>query len=157
MRVRASLRVYCDAEEITSMKNLRGLAAALCLAVLTAWAAAVPAHAAPVHLVCNRWDQYGNNIPYLTARPRQCSIWRAEWAHYQSVTFVRARWKSWGGSVARGRAVAVYNMGSRVSISLRAYRLRWDCTRRYLIYTRVYVASKDGHGVVRPDTCTQSE
>ena len=113
----------------------------------------VTGYTAPVRLICNRWTRDGANIPYRVMRPRRCSIWRAAWAHYQSASFVKARWRSWGRPVARGRATLTYNMGYRARVRVRAYRLRFDCTGRYRVYTRASIRGPDGHGVVRPDTC----
>ena len=113
----------------------------------------VTAFTAPVRLICNRWTRLGDNIAYLTMHPRRCSIWRENWAHYQSASFIKARWQTWGKAVARAHATLTYNMGYRAPVRLKAYRLRFDCTGRYRVYTRVSIKGPDGHGVVRPDTC----
>jgi hypothetical protein len=94
---------------------------------------------APVRLFCNRWESSGENVPYTTMRPRHCSIWREHWAHYQSASFVKARWRSWGKPVARARATLTYNMGYRARVRVKAYRLRFDCTGRFRVYTRVAI------------------
>jgi hypothetical protein len=108
---------------------------------------------APVRLTCNEWDRWGDNIAYLTKRPRRCSIWRENWSHAQSASFIKARWQSWGKPVARARATLVYNMGYRARVRVKAYRLRFDCTGRHRMYTRVFIKGPDGKGTVRPDTC----
>ena len=108
---------------------------------------------APVRLICNRWDRWGDNIAYLKRMPGRCSIWRENWAHYQSASFIKARWRSWGKPVARGRATLTYNMGYRARVRVKAYRPRFDCTGRYRVYTRVFIRGPDGKGTVRPDTC----
>jgi hypothetical protein len=113
----------------------------------------VTAFTAPVRLICNRWDFSGENIPYRTNRPRRCSIWRENWAHYQSASFIKARWRGWGRLVAPARGTLTYNMGYRAPVRIKAYRLRFDCTGRYRVYTRVLIKGPDGHGVVSPDTC----
>lgn len=108
---------------------------------------------APIRLVCNRWTRSGHNVPYRTLKPRRCSIWRANWAHSRSASFIKARWTAWGKSVARARATLVYNMGYRARVRVKAYRLRFDCTGRYRVYTRASITGPDGHGVVKPNTC----
>jgi hypothetical protein len=108
---------------------------------------------APVRLICNRWDRRGENIAYRTRKPKRCSIWRSNWAHYQSASFIKARWRGWGKPRATARATLVYNMGYRARVRVRAYRLRLDCTRRFYVYTRVFIRGPDGQGVVRPDVC----
>lgn len=108
---------------------------------------------APVRLVCNRWVRSRGNIAYRTQEPKRCSIWRSNWSHAQSASFIKARWRGWGKPQATARATLVYNMGYRASVRVRAYRLRLDCTGRFFVYTRVFVKGPDGQGVVRPDTC----
>jgi hypothetical protein len=114
----------------------------------------VDAFFAPVRLVCNRWTRHGTNIAYRTRGPRRCSIWRSNWAHYQSASFIKAHWHGWGKARATAHATLIYNMGYRARVRVRAYRLRLDCTRRFFVYTRIFIRGPGGQGVVRPDTCT---
>jgi hypothetical protein len=44
-------------------------------------------------------------------------------------------------------------MGYRAQVRVKAYRLRFDCSGDYLVYTRVHVDGPDGQGTVRPDAC----
>lgn len=103
----------------------------------------------PVRLICNRWDRAGGNISYFAASPKRCAIWRASWAHYQSLTFIKGRWRNWGKSTAYATVTVTYNMGYRHRFRIKAYRLRADCSGTYRIYTRVRL----GRSTWKPDTC----
>jgi hypothetical protein len=112
---------------------------------------------APVRLLCNKFvGSRGRNVAYRTKRPRRCAVWRAHWAHYQALTFIKARWTGWGRSTARARVTLTGNSGFRARGRIKAYRLRQDCTGRFRVYTRVKLLRG---GVVkrplvfRPDTC----
>ena len=111
----------------------------------------------PVRLVCNKFvGRRGRNVAYRTRRPTRCAVWRANWAHYQALTFIRAHWKFWGQSTVRARITITGNSGYRAHARITAYRLRRDCTGRYRVYTRVKLlrgsAVRRSH-VYRPDIC----
>jgi hypothetical protein len=111
----------------------------------------------PVRLLCNRFvGRRGRNVAYRATSPRRCSVWRADWAHYQALTFVKARWSGWGNSTARARVTLTGNSGYRAPGRIKAYRLHPDCTGRYRVYTRVKLASGGDVKrtvVFKPDTC----
>jgi hypothetical protein len=111
----------------------------------------------PVRLLCNKFmGRHGRNVAYRTNRPRRCAVWRANWAHFQALTFAKASWTDWGNSTARARVTLMGNSGYRARGRIIAYRLRHDCTGRFRVYTRVKLLR--GGPVrravtFRPDTC----
>jgi hypothetical protein len=111
----------------------------------------------PVRLLCNKFvGRRGRNVAYRTTSPRRCAVWRADWAHYQALTFVKAHWSAWGSSTARARVTLTGNSGYRAPGRIKAYRLHSDCTGRYRVYTRVRLASGGDVKrtvVFKPDTC----
>jgi hypothetical protein len=97
-----------------------------------------PARPKPVRLLCNKFvGRRGRNVAYRTRAPRRCNVWRANWAHYRALTFIRGKWTRWGKPTARARVTITSNSGYRARARIKAYRLRRDCTRNYCVYTRV--------------------
>jgi glucose/arabinose dehydrogenase len=111
----------------------------------------------PVRLLCNKFiGRRGRNVAYRTRAPRRCAIWRANWAHYQALTFIKARWTGWGKPTARARVTITADSGYRERARIKAYRLRPDCTGDDRVYTRVALlpSGKRRTAVVfKPDTC----
>lgn len=128
---------------------MASLAAHTALALITAPAGA---DARPsVRLVCNKFLRDGGRA-YFARTPRGCDVWRAGWAHYQSLAMRQTTWYHWGGPVAIAHTTVIYNMGYRHRFRVKAYRRRLDCTGEQLIYTRVRIVGN--RHVFRPDTCT---
>jgi hypothetical protein len=144
------------------MSRRRGaLASIVAAAVLLAPGAAPAATASqPAWLLCNKFSgPSGDNVAYRTARPKGCAIWRAGWAHYQALTFIKAHWTGWGKRAAHARVTLTGNGGYRTPGRITVYRLRPDCAGNGRVYTRVKLLA--GGSVVkaqvfRPDTCTSS-
>jgi hypothetical protein len=111
----------------------------------------------PVRLLCNKFsDRRGRNVAYNTKAPRRCAVWRANWAHYQALTFIQAKWTGWGQPTARARVTITGNSGYRERARIKAYRLRRDCAGDYRVYTRIALlpSGKRKRALVfKPDTC----
>jgi hypothetical protein len=125
------------------------------VALLASLVVTTTANAASPRLLCNSVEEFGQTfITYKNPKvePRACAVWREDWAHYQSLTFIRATWRGWGTKRAVGRATMTYNMGYRAPITVILSRLREKCG--HTVYTRVRIAGR--RKVWRPDTCALS-
>ena len=96
------------------------LAATVVLAAAPASASAYGYNTVP----CWQWDgsaYYG----VLKQKPRRCTLGGRY--GYQQVDLVKARWRSWGGGSAYGRAIALGNMGVRARVRVKLYRpVNWE-------------------------------
>src|SRR5215207_274618 len=114
-----------DARYLRLMRGLLGGAATAAALLIVAGSVPAEAHP-PVRLMCADWKgeapDYFRSIPRRA--PRQCTIAHEDWASYQMLNFINARWRDFGRPYAKATVTVTGNMNYRAPGVVTAYRRR---------------------------------